>query len=413
MTIWLRSQGASGEKVVAEVPVVTPFFHSPQHRVVIIAVRGHIGEAHAGTGGSGRAHGTPQEGHGLGTGAAAVGIKAGGGNAGGDALVHRPQDGVVVVIPGLHILEGRLPGDGGKAGLDGHGPGGHGEGILPVAQGDEIEGLAICIHDGDLAQSEAAVGGDGDGHLGAGHGRSPVRAHLAAGRGLRDDGIAFSAGGDGRQRIIAPRRPDGDAGIRRRIAKGVRGIPEDLHAALAQRPGALSLDPELEGQNSHAGIQRFRTGAGPVDEDALHRAVRVIIQRGGGKNLPLLPLAADSINAEAVFHIAEMVGIKTNIVLHGIEIKAPAAGLGEGELDGDGIPHRRRAVRFQGKGVIIGRSPRRSAQNQAKRSRSKERNDFFHNTLHDIGRQALSRLSAGLGGTLTDRRRSGPHSGTG
>ena len=84
--------------------------HSPQNRRLVVAASLHIGKGHGAGLGGGAAGSTPQEGDGLRTGADAIGVEGGGAGAGGDALVHGPDHGVLIVGACGHVGEGILAG---------------------------------------------------------------------------------------------------------------------------------------------------------------------------------------------------------------------------------------------------------------------------------------------------------------
>lgn len=64
--------------------------HGPQHRIIVIAPRLHIGERIARALRLGRPVSPPQEGDGLGAGTDVVGGEGGGGGAAGDPLPYGP-----------------------------------------------------------------------------------------------------------------------------------------------------------------------------------------------------------------------------------------------------------------------------------------------------------------------------------
>ena len=72
----------------------------------------HISEGVVGGHGFGLTGGTPQEGDHLGTVAGAVGTEFGGGDAGGDAVLHSPKHGFIEEVAGLHIGEAVVGGAG-------------------------------------------------------------------------------------------------------------------------------------------------------------------------------------------------------------------------------------------------------------------------------------------------------------
>ena len=87
-------------------PVGDALLHSPGDGGVVIGVRGHVLEAAARHGGgSGQ---TIQEGHRMGAGAGLVGAEGRLARSLGDAVLHRPQDGLGVVGILCHVRKGHL-----------------------------------------------------------------------------------------------------------------------------------------------------------------------------------------------------------------------------------------------------------------------------------------------------------------
>lgn len=133
-------------------------------------------------------HIAPQEGHDLGAGAGLVRCKEAIANAAGDAVLHRPLDGFVVIGVVRHVIEevenavvlhkGRLDLDLAA---------GHGEGVFPVALVGELQIIAVLVGDGNGFQHIAAVGFHRDRHGAARRGVLRADRHAAV-FGLAGDG---------------------------------------------------------------------------------------------------------------------------------------------------------------------------------------------------------------------------------
>ena len=157
-------------------------FHRPCNCLSIVAVRRDIGEA-AHALGFRRTGRTPKECDDLRAGADAVGVEGGGVGAGGNALVHSPDHGVLIIAAGGNVSKGVLAGGLLSLELALHGDlaCGHGEGILAVLLG-QLDLLVLAVQNGEGIQHIALVGIDRQGDGG-------VTAGLFALRGLLAEGV--------------------------------------------------------------------------------------------------------------------------------------------------------------------------------------------------------------------------------
>ena len=94
--------GAGGDAVL----------HRPEHSLIVEALAADVGEIVCVTGGSGLALSSPQEGDDLSTGTLGVWLEGGLGGTGGDAVLHSPEHGLVVVALFPNVGEGMLCGGG-------------------------------------------------------------------------------------------------------------------------------------------------------------------------------------------------------------------------------------------------------------------------------------------------------------
>ena len=102
--------GGGGTKVCAVNTGGDAILHGPQDGLVVEVAHAHIAEGVAVGGGLGGTGGTPQEGHDLGPVAGSQGTEVGFIHAGGDALLHGPQDALEEEAVVGHIHKGILAG---------------------------------------------------------------------------------------------------------------------------------------------------------------------------------------------------------------------------------------------------------------------------------------------------------------
>ena len=138
-------------------------FYRPQHRVVIIAAHGDIGEGHGAGLRGGASSNTPQEGHGLCAGADAIRGEMGIIGSLGDAVFHCPIHRVLIIAAGgnIHKHAGLGVAVGlHKADLDGMGS----SDILKGVGLHRADALAV---DFDVGNGIALIRGDGEGLISA------------------------------------------------------------------------------------------------------------------------------------------------------------------------------------------------------------------------------------------------------
>ena len=133
--------------------------HRPQHSVVIIAARGDVGKRHGAGFGLGTAGGTPQEGHGLRTGADAVRGEMGIIGSLRNAVLHRPIHSVLIIAAGGYIHK--------HAGL-GVAVGLHKDDLDGMGSADILKGVGLHRADAlavdlDVGDGIALIWGDGKG----------------------------------------------------------------------------------------------------------------------------------------------------------------------------------------------------------------------------------------------------------
>ena len=165
-------------------------FHRPCNCLSIVAVRRNIGEAaHAlGLRRTGR---TPQEGDGLRASADAIGVEGRCARAGGNVLLNRPDNRVLVISAGgnvgkrvLGCRSRRLEGCGNRN-LAGR----HGEGVLSVLLG-QLDLLVLAVQNGEGIQHIALVGIDRQGDGGALGGGLVAGGHIAVLGALHGDAVS-------------------------------------------------------------------------------------------------------------------------------------------------------------------------------------------------------------------------------
>ena len=191
----LAAAGTGGDAVV----------HRPQHGLIVIRTRIHIHEGIVIGLGSGLAHGTPQEGDHLCSGAGILRGELAVAGTGGDTILHRPQHGCVEVIGFRHIHEGILIYRTTAAAV---------QAVPGVTQriGVSIHPLRAAEDTGKGGEAALGTGGFGDGlrflvavgrnDLLLGDDRTAVRADNAIGQtGFRTGGI--TAGHHGGVRMAA------------------------------------------------------------------------------------------------------------------------------------------------------------------------------------------------------------------
>ena len=169
-------------------------FYRPADGVTVEASGLYIAEG-ARAGGFGLAHGPPEEGDGLSPGAGAVGGEGGGGHAGGDALFHRPADGLVAIGACFYIGEGAF--GCGRLRLA-HGPPEEGDNLSPGAVGfggEPVRGGAVgdaavhCPQDGIVVETVR-------GHIGEGAGVVGIEdIHIAQDLVIAEKGLILVGGG--------------------------------------------------------------------------------------------------------------------------------------------------------------------------------------------------------------------------
>ena len=170
--------GSVGAELTAARAAGDAVLNGPGHRFGIVGIRGDIGKAVHALGG-GRSGSPPQEGDRLGAGTDAVGGEGGGAGAAGDALVHGPDHGVLIVGACGHVDEGILAGGGRslERGLHGDLAGGHGEGILAVLLG-QLDLLVLAVQNSEGIQHITLVGIDRQGDGGALGGSLVAGSHV-------------------------------------------------------------------------------------------------------------------------------------------------------------------------------------------------------------------------------------------
>ena len=276
--------------------------HGPQHRVIVVAASLHVGKGHGAGLGSGAAGSAPQEGDGLRAGAGGVGAEHGVAGALGDALLHGPDHGVLIVVASGNVDEGILAGGGRSLehGLHGDLGIGHGEGILAVLLG-QLDLLVLAVQNGEGIQHIALVGIDRQGDGGALGGGLVAGGHIAVLGALHGDGIggdtAAATAGGGRlsegndhldSGIVIVGGADGYGqgdGIASRAAGqsvghltgGIHRPAVNRHSAGRALGGALGIG-QRPGVSGHTGSADGRLAAG----HGVLLAVGDILQRRGG-----------------------------------------------------------------------------------------------------------------------------------
>ena len=138
-------------------------FYRPQHSVVIVAAHGNVGKRHGARSRRRASGGTPQEGHGLRAGADTVRVEAICADTGGDAVLHCPIHGVLIIAAGGNIHK--------HAGL-GVAVGLHKDDLDGMGSSDILKGVGLHRADAlavdlDVGDSIALIRGDGEGLISA------------------------------------------------------------------------------------------------------------------------------------------------------------------------------------------------------------------------------------------------------
>lgn len=172
-----------------------PLLHGPQDGVIVISALVQVGEGRGGRLGCGAAGGTPEERHHLGAGAGSLRAEGRGGGTSGDPLLHSPLHRVGVVSAGGHVHKagaGRRHRGLLKGRAHADLPVGHGEGELAVTLVGGRNGLAAGVRNRQLVHLIPAVRRDRHGDSSALGGVSGINRNLTVLRRCHADGI----GGD-------------------------------------------------------------------------------------------------------------------------------------------------------------------------------------------------------------------------
>ena len=163
----MRRSGAGAGHVGAERGVAGALgdavFYRPQHSVVIIAAHGDVGEGHGAGFGLGTASGTPQEGHGLRTGADAIRGEVGIIGSLRNTVPHCPIHCVLIIAAGGYIHK--------HAGL-GVAVGLHKDDLDGMGSADILKGVGLHRADAlavdlDVGDGITLIRGDGEGPISA------------------------------------------------------------------------------------------------------------------------------------------------------------------------------------------------------------------------------------------------------
>ena len=278
--------------------------HGPQHRVVIVSIRLHIGEGvHTALGSRGPG-GPPQEGDSLGAGAGVVGSEGGGGGTGGDTLAYGPDHGVGVVGIAGHISERVFIALFRPLGIDRH--------VLGQLDGCDLVGqlcvgvpaVKVISGSGGNISGQVDGGASGLGHTG----------DLAAAVGFKGQGVggdASSAAGTAGEAVLDVgggqfHRPGGhgEGGLRRLGVGQGDGAGDDLPSG--EDITALAVGPDgdgfAHGVDAGAGAAVYHNSGIGADE---HGVVGEVV--GGERDLLCLRVigAADVGDVAVIGQVAD------------------------------------------------------------------------------------------------------------